>query len=314
MTLRPALATAVMLLNTQQALAATLLINNGLAPPNSANVIDFEVPADTEFYVADQGCGIAPGCFGTQATEVELVDGGSFNIVELFGRSSLTLSGGSFNDAILADESTATMINGSGGGLYSVGTVSIQGGSVASVQGDFVSVSGGTVIGSLNGVSVLISGGFVGGVYAGSAIITGGTIGTLYSSGDFEVYSGEIGGFGVGNGSLDFFGGQLPDTFYVNAPRTAPGVTFHGGDFTLNGLPIDFGVVTECDGILAGRLSSGERFSMDFEQCEPVGGNTGNLVTVAQAPVPEPSTAALAGCILLGVGLSRGRRWRIPLA
>jgi hypothetical protein len=145
--------------------AADIVINNGLAPPNSENVIDDGTYSDDYVYVRSVGCppgwpavGGLDSCPSPGApTEVELTDGGTVLLlfaldscaitmnggtvdsdVRSFGSSSITISGGTPSHALYAfDSSTITVV----GSNFEVDSVPVP-------DGDLVAY-GGTLTGML---------------------------------------------------------------------------------------------------------------------------------------------------------------------
>jgi hypothetical protein len=102
--------------------AASIVINNGLAPPNPANVISDAAYQFDGFSIRNVGC--PPGWPASgdpwgpcpspgAATEVELVDGGEVGGLGPHDTSAVTISGGLVNTAMFAfDSSTITMTGG----------------------------------------------------------------------------------------------------------------------------------------------------------------------------------------------------------
>jgi hypothetical protein len=102
--------------------AAAIVINNGLAPPNPANVISDAAYQYDGFIIRNVGC--PPGWPASgdpwdpcpspgAATEVELADGGEVGGLDPHDSSTVTISGGRVNMAMFAsDSSTITMTGG----------------------------------------------------------------------------------------------------------------------------------------------------------------------------------------------------------
>jgi len=120
--------------------AEIIVINNGLAPPNPANVIDADNSFPDTVYVQNVGCDVtvaypceAPG----SPTSVELVDGGSVGGgLSAFESSTVTISGGSVGFFGANDSSTVTMRGGSVAGAVTPSghsSVVITGGSVGGI-------------------------------------------------------------------------------------------------------------------------------------------------------------------------------------
>jgi len=107
----------------QPATAVTILINNGLAPPNPENVIDdFLVMGTFDLVkVRNAGCGAAPGlCTAPGApTTVAIVDGGVAANVLADGSSHVDMQGGDVYGLFLAASGSAS-ISMTGGNVHFV--------------------------------------------------------------------------------------------------------------------------------------------------------------------------------------------------
>jgi hypothetical protein len=94
------------------------MINNGLAPPNPPNVIDYQI--EDFVYVRNVGCGVpnpADPCASPGGpTTVELAEGGSSYEVQVRDTSSLWVTGGS--GAVSARDSSTVIMTGGGGPLF----------------------------------------------------------------------------------------------------------------------------------------------------------------------------------------------------
>ena len=120
-----AAASALVLAVGGSAHAATIMINNGLAPPNPENVIDAaDDYSGDEVYVRNVGCPPGwPAVFPYDpcpspgaATEVEVASGGqvggSGDWVYLSDSSTITVNGGTVGALVAQDSSTVTTNGG----------------------------------------------------------------------------------------------------------------------------------------------------------------------------------------------------------
>src|SRR5262249_36613418 len=95
--------------------AATLLINNGSAPPNPANYLANPI-ATTDVSVTDVGCGFADEeCSNPAApTTVALIAGGEVNNLLVLGNSHLDMSGGEVHGLSLVTQHSASVVMSDG--------------------------------------------------------------------------------------------------------------------------------------------------------------------------------------------------------
>jgi hypothetical protein len=216
---------AVALGATSEVRSATIVINNGLAPPNPANVIDASNSHRfDEVYVQNVGCDatVAYSCpqpWG-DPTGVEVVAGGSVYTLAAFESSAVTISGGSVGD----------------GNLFPPG-------SITAYDASTVTMSGGEVGGALT-------------AYGSSTVtLTGGAVGSntrtpwSYGLTAFESASVTISGGSVG-GALQAY--------------DSSSITIIGAGFAVDGVPVDFGPIAATSGRLTGTLSSGEGIDNAF--------------------------------------------------
>ena len=118
--------------------AVTIMINNGLAPPNPNNVIDHAAYRWDDVYVRNPGCPLGwpaalpdwPCASPGSATEVEVVDGGEVLTLNSYDSSKVTVSSGWVAYMHSYDSSTVTMNGGEADNLYaySSSTVTMSGG------------------------------------------------------------------------------------------------------------------------------------------------------------------------------------------
>jgi hypothetical protein len=196
-----ALELAVLALGTPVA-AGTIVINNGLSPPNPANTIEASnsFPDDSVF-VQNVGCDatVQTPCDSPGSdTTVALGDGGIALAVNVWESSTFIMSGGSILFGLESyDSSTITLAGGSVGSevrAFNSSTIVISGGSVFGVKaggtGSMVEIHGGSIADYLdpNGGTIAVFGsGFAidgGSVPFGPiAALSGNLTGTL-ASGD----------------------------------------------------------------------------------------------------------------------------------
>jgi hypothetical protein len=234
--------------------AATITINNGLAPPNPANVIDrsHSFPLD-RVIVANVGC--------EHVVPAMCVSPGAPTSVEL-------TSGGEVGDSVLVYESSIFTMSGG----------SILGGPVPGVK----------VLGA-NDFSVLT--------------ITGGSIGAivLFGASTATMTGGSAPYVEIAGAALNLRGGRV-DRIQVYDGGT---VTVSGMNFAVDGVPVPLGAVIPDFGEVTGTLSSGDALDIIFTRRAFDGPGTGILVLV-----PEPSTALLLTCGMLGLLLTH--RYCLP--
>jgi hypothetical protein len=236
--------------------ADEIVIHNGLAPPNPANVIDSDDSFSNDFVlVQNVGCDATvqdpcPMPWG-DPTSVELVDGGSVFNLDAYESSTVTMSGGEVHGGL---------------GARDVSHVELEGGSVAghlTASGSAsVSMSGGTLFGSLFASESAVAS--VAGGVVGSALAT-------YGSAVVTVRGGAVG--------------------YLRADESSI-IRVAGSGFAVNGIPVSEGPLQDSAGTLTGTLSSGESINTFFchSGCSfsPHEQFTG-LITL----VPEPDAALL---------------------
>jgi hypothetical protein len=275
---------AVLLLSAAgPAQAISIVINNGLAPPNPGNVInDATYSGDVAVYVRNAGCppawpngGADLECPSPGApTAVALVQNGAVGgNVEVRDSSTLTMSGGAIGNQLKAyDDSTITL-------------------------------SGGTVMNrleALNSSTITMSDGYVGEnldiMHSSTFTMTGGTV-------DNEVVVGGSASFTMSGGEI---GGEL------HATNTAV-ITIVGYGFEVNGSPAPYGDLTVQTGTLTGTLASREPIDTEFHQGGGLYTGTITLAPPGYLVVPALSRFGYPAlvCCLTGfglVGLAVGRR------
>jgi hypothetical protein len=245
----------------------TDVINNGLAPPNPANVIADPIETHTVF-VQNVGCDATletpcPMPWG-EPTDVTLVDGGEIGGFDLvvFESSGAHVSGGTiWGDLVARDVAVVEL---SGGEVL---------GEVYARDGAFVEISGGAV-----GIEEPLADYRANDVIAeGSSVLTirGGAI-----QGDVHAR---------GNAAVTLTGGALEGG--LSASDTAT-VSILGQDFEVDGSPIGEGPIEATSGSLTGTLASGTPLTVTFER------DQGATITV---PEPNPGLLALAAVLALAV-------------
>ena len=253
------------------------------------------------------GGGAGPGTSSYQTGVVSygalnLQNGGSFQNITAGQFSTVNISGGTVG--AVSDQpgitSQTSTVNISGGTVTTVtddrGRINISGGTVQNVGTDTfdaaqtgpITISGGNVQSINTPGSLAVSGGTLGSATAFFAAISGGTIQTLNISGSSPGFSG---GANISGGSFQFI--TNTSLFGINT------VNITGTNLQEIGTPTG----ANNDGVfrLIGLLSDGETLDAQYTQS---GNNTQlqfNGVRATPTPVPEVSTiASLGGMLLLG--------------
>lgn len=169
-----------LVLTSGAARSTTIVINNGLAPPNPENVIDdLTHVATTLLFVRNEGCGnILPfdPCPSPGApTTVALIDGGAIGgNLEPRDTSVIVMSGGSIGGDLNTFDSSTTWITGGSIGVFlqagDLSSITLSGGSI----GDKINAFGSSTL-TIVGASFEIDGvpvGF-GAVSATTGVLTG---------------------------------------------------------------------------------------------------------------------------------------------
>lgn len=297
------------------------IINNGLAPPNPANVIDGD--DDFQFvFVENVGCDSSsapcPKPWGPP-TRVAVAEGETLVDIDVFQSSSVEVVGGAppLFTLSLHDAATATIAAGATGSLL------LSGSSSATVRGGWVGI-----LEAMDSSSLTIEAGQLQGPISAfdssSITIRGGVIETFRSliwaedtasiairggdlrSANLEAY--EASAFVIRGGVLD---GEPHRTV---AAFDSSVFIIVGSRFAVDGKPVGFGPIEASSGTLTGRLESGDRIDRFF--CHDGGCPIlSDRVTGLIALVPEPdrdlslAAAGLALATLRKVRL-RGARAR----
>jgi len=303
--------------------AIVIVVNNGLAPPDPANVFDASdgLLASDQFYVTNVGCdqfgctavgaptsasfegGITTGFVAAQGSSSVAINGATVASVSASGTSQATINAGLIVDSVTAFESGTVVWNGgvANGHLFASNQAIVQmtGGAAAGLGAS--SLSG-------NASLFLTGGNLVGGISTlGTALleIDGGAIGgfsVLRSSTAAVLHSGALGGSQgeattIGTGAqLEYLGGQLFGEVGVSGL-----LRIFGSNFLLDGVPIGFGAhqIANVSTLTGTVTSTGHSFRINVAT---FGGGSIELV-------PEPSTAVLTA-LGLGALALRGRRSR----
>jgi hypothetical protein len=264
--------------------AVEILINNGLAPPNPANVIN-DAGYDV-VWVQNVGCNSMveyPCASPSAATTVAIEPGGSVShLLQVYESAFLAMSGGSVEGMLIGyDSSSITMSDGWVG-------LTLRGEGTSSVT-----MSGGWLDGRLtaeDSSSVTLSGGSVGGT-----VLAHDWASMTISSGRVESISNPdltVSVLSSGYSSITVFGGWFRHDLEARGSST---ITIIGSDFMVDGVPVPYGELTALTGTLTGTLASGETLNNEF--CQGGGSCSGSYCgggascdgTVILAPVTDCS-------------------------
>ncbi len=254
------------------AVATTILINNGLAPPVASNVIDDATFAMEDVFVRNVGCDstepnqVSPCPAPGDSTTVGVESGAEIGSLSVFDASRAVVDGGSLGLLEARDAAHIALRDGS-------------------VVGSDL---GAPVLRALFGGRIVMSGGFATAAEAqdgGELVVEGGQI------------AGELGSFS--GARVTWRGGSVDQELVT---RFEGELRVAGSDFAIDGVPTGLGEVAEASGFLSGTLASGETFDVFFRRTGIRGGTPGTLRLV-----PEPGSALLVGS---GLALLAGRRRR----
>jgi hypothetical protein len=296
------------------AVTADELINNGLAPPNPANVID-DVDSGSTVYVRNVGCppgwgepevGPEDPCPSPGAlTRVAFVEGGVRSGLVTKDSSALTITGGTLSNSLhVNDLCAATMTDGSAlaAHIRQSSTFRMTGGSIgsnlATYDSTILRMSGGFVEGRLiayGSANVTMSGG----------IVEDGLIAASFST--VTLAGGSVEGYvsSESSSNVTISGGTVGAELRAKHFSTT---TIVGRHFAVDGVPVPYEDLTAQTGILTGTLASGERIENLFYQG---GGSYTGTITLVESPglpslSPWSQLALMAS--LLGAGLGVWRR------
>lgn len=271
--------------------AAIITIDNGLAPPTPANVIDASntYPSDEVYVYGSTAIAIRDG--GEVATQ--LPHPMLIGDVRAHDYSSVTMEGGIVGLRLLALDSAHIAISGGSThiaeSLYA-STVSIMGGSILSYA---QAAYGGTITMSSGSVSEVRA-------VDGSITVTGGLVtgkGLLAAAGDITMSGGAL-----GSGSL------------ILAAEPTGTISLIGSDFAVDGISVGFGPILASSGTLTGTLQSGNAISNFFchRACQLRSADEflfKGIITLV--PVPEPGNPLLLGVAMLTIAQLK-RHWNPP--
>ena len=314
-------------------MASAVLINNGLAPPTPANVIDDDTFQAEAVTVRNLGCPAIGPCASPTSTTVAIEPGAETGAVDVWDTSVIEYTGGTLNDDLTAYDSSTVQVS-AGGTIFDVDIrgsafVHISGGGIQNLdlrhQSDGLIDGGSIVNGTVrDDATLMILGGSVGDgltvVGNGDVTLDGGDLSDFtgtHESATLTVLSGTIGQDGVGafdDSTMSFHGGELDDPFGIAAFDDAL-IQIFGGGFLLDGLPVGFGPLPQASGLLTGTLANGDPISIDFYHAGaavPVGDWGTGFANGTIVLVPEPTTALLLGVGVVGFATC-GRRRREPL-
>ncbi|HSJ96919.1 MAG TPA: PEP-CTERM sorting domain-containing protein [Myxococcota bacterium] len=209
--------------------AVLIVIDNGSAPPDPANVID-AVDDEAEYEVRDSA--------GGDPTAVAVVDPATFLSLQVFGASSAVLEGGGGGPgtSLLGATDQASLV--------------IRGGTAS-----FLSVGGHSSLLLESGGHTLGPDSFLGVFGDATATILGGLVA------DSGLQVTERGQVTIRGGQFVQLDGTTPGMWEILDEAL---VTVHGGGFAIDGIPVPFGQVSVGSGRLTGLLESGDALDVSF--------------------------------------------------
>ena len=301
---------------------ATVVLNNGLAPPNPANVITAD-PGD-DVFVQAVGCDatVAHPCASPGAQTTVLWNTGGTDPIHVLQDSRLIFGPGADRTALAcAHENAEVVVDGA------VNTRIVSAGLFGSfcddVPSDFhsgtIRVESGTADLDIDDGNVLIRGGTVTldltafpGEGGATAVIEGGDV-RLYaalSSGLVQIYGGTLNqgqaGMTLDGMDVEIRGGNLAAPLLVVPGGAIAGawVRIYGVDFEIDGAPAAFGPVAVSSGHLTGTLQSGETLDQDFQV------DAFSLLELVEASPPKvPALPGYAFAVLALALVGAGASW-----
>jgi len=308
-----------------------VVINNGLAPPTPANVIDSWSDWFDTHFVRNQNC--PPGWPAVYAgnpcpapggpTAAAIVTGGRVMTLYVTETSSATLDGGWVDQLYAEDAASAVMDAGTLEYLVArnTATAGVNGGDLEYLWGrndGMISMTGGEVymVNAFDASHFTMTGGHAEYVVVAddaTATLSDGEVDYVNTDGNAVVMLTDVtAGYLIARGSsqVTVMGGEIG---YSEALDDAA-IVVVGAGFRVDGVPVGYGALTAETGILTGRLASGEDLVHEFHQGEDPGGEftgTLSLAGAPAAPVPAVTTTGLAmvvAGIIAVVGLPRVRR------
>jgi len=311
------------------------VINNGLSPPSSDNVIDDATyVGQVRTYVRNVGC---PPDWGEpwidanlacpspgEATEVSVVSGASVYMLRVLDTSSVEMSGGTVSSLRTYGSSEADLSGGQVSNLfvYDASALTVEDGfttfALTAYDDSGVTMSGGTVQGDLwprNSSMLTMTGGTVTGYLkpfdASKAAVSGGWIRelSLAGSSDVEMSGGTVWSHvtAYDSSTVALSGGVVRGAIHA---AYSSAITIEGSDFAVDGAAVPYGELSAEMGTLTGTLASGDPMDSYFYQGQTDGGFYSGTITLVEN-LPEPGVAALHACALLALVALRGRsEWR----
>jgi hypothetical protein len=264
--------------------ATFLLVNNGSAPPDPANVIEAgESTQADQLGVRNVGCtGTGPCASPGASTAVRIESGAQLGSAECFDTSQLELADGQ------------------------LGTNPVSQSLLTARDAASVTMSGGTVAGaagSLGSASFTLSGGTLGAVLfaenQSQLTMSGGEVamGQVFDAARLRIVGGRVRGglqaFGDGRirvegGLLDTAGNDEEILAFANSV-----ITVVGDAFAVNASPVGYGPIAATSGQLTGSLASGDPIDIAFRHAGATAGLTGQIVLSAPSAAPVPALGAL---------------------
>lgn len=295
----PAVMLVAQLLAAPAAFAYTeIVVENGLSPPAASNV--FIGPDFNRFIVRNKPCGPPasdPGCVAPGTPTSISVEAPTSGQLYTFGTSSATVSNGIMEELGIYGDSSVTL---SGMNIQQVSVSGTMNGGVAAhgfTAGPGAVLNGGAGAGGYMWLDGVFSSGFD--FYAETLAFRGNSDLTTRSAGSRGMHFED-------SAVMRSLGG-------FHSPETRLGddsvLYIHGSDFTVNGTPVGYGVVSAQVGSVNGIGLDGAPVAMNFVHAGGLAFDhvlvqdvayTGTLVLV-----PEPGTGMLTMLGLLVVAARR---------
>ncbi len=298
---------AALCLSAPMTRAASIVINNGLAPPTPSNIIGDETYKFDHVYVRNTGCPIpgapdpgspcpAPGA----STEVAVTDTGRVGDLSTHDSSFVTMTGGWVSGRMRSYDTSSIVMTGglTGGGILAYGHSAItmsSGGSIDDIQAhDSATV---TLTGDAGTANAAWASG------TSTFIMSGGSTDTSMAVTDFATFIMSGGYIGTdlhasGSSSSILSGGTVDMLYAADSAL----IEILGNSFTVDGVPVPYGDLSAQSGTIQGVFNSGTPFSNTFFQ-----GGYGSTYTGTIRLVPEPNTALLVSLGLVGLAARRQR-------
>jgi len=297
-----------------------IVINNGLAPPTPANVIDSWSDWFSTHFVRNENCPPGwPAVYGGNScpapggpTAASIVSGGRVLTVHVNETSNATLDGGWVDYIYAEDDSSAVMDSGTLQYLVAenAATATFNGGDLEYLWGKndgSIAMTGGDVymVTAFDASDFTLTGGnaeYVVIVDDATATLSDGEVGYVSTNGNAVVMLTDVtAGYLTARGSsqVTVMGGEIGNSEALDDAV----IIFVGADFKVDGVPVGYGDVAAKTGILTGRLASGEAIENEFHQGEAPGGEfTGTLSLAGVPSVPVPAVTSW-GRVMLVAGI-----------